>query len=552
MTHMLAALALTMVRPREAPLAGTLCAASEAALAFSADLPPELLAVARFLQPFRFAAQWLMGARMLGPVVAPGLFRTACYWLRLTPIIGGYALTHVRARLARRRSRAEALWQRQHERGASAVSAALLDLGGFYLKLGQVLATKGDVLPGPYVEALSSLFGEVPAEPFRRTRRTLESELGGRIERHFSSFEREPIASATVAQVHRAVTAHGEVVAVKVQRHGAFRAFQADMRNLLRASALLRLIGLQPNFDMHSILLEYKEEVPWEFEFRREARMMTSIRESLKGAPMGMDVGEWQDKGGSLRIPVPRGRTTRRILAMDFFDGPLLYDAGELAVGHMRARANLFTLVHALGKMIFIDGRFHTDIHPGNLIAVKDGNLGLLDFGQCKEYNEEERLSAAHVIATLASRSEEAILKACKEAGLVVKGAPREMVLTCAYILFDTRMDIPEAQAGPELAKLASVARVTNFPQSLFMMMRVVTMLRGLLAIADIRDLSVALEWAPYARTALTQHKRPLPPEPAPPSSAAAPPSSKVDGVKFRKGSRAPAKEGEYFFLDDD
>ena len=179
------------------------------------------------------------------------------------------------------------LWDERHEWGAQKVKRMILELGGFYLKVGQVFATKSDLLPPQYVAALKSVFDDCPPVPASKIDSILRKEFGGKlVSAVFKSFDTNALASATIAQVH---VAHVDVdgkdtkVAVKVQNPGSERLMRMDMANMLFVSTLMDSLRVSLPFDHTSILKEYRTQVPLEFDFKRESAMLTLIGDAIHG-----------------------------------------------------------------------------------------------------------------------------------------------------------------------------------------------------------------------------------------------------------------------------
>ena len=179
------------------------------------------------------------------------------------------------------------LWDERHEWGAQKVKRMILELGGFYLKVGQVFATKSDLLPPQYVAALKSVFDDCPPVPASKIDSILRKEFGNKpVSAVFKSFDTNALASATIAQVH---VAHVDVdgkdtkVAVKVQNPGSERLMRMDMANMLFVSTFMDSLRVSLPFDHTSILKEYRTQVPLEFDFKRESAMLTLIGDAIHG-----------------------------------------------------------------------------------------------------------------------------------------------------------------------------------------------------------------------------------------------------------------------------
>eukprot|EP00892_Ulva_mutabilis_P002032 jgi/Ulvmu1/1182/UM108_0010.1 len=457
----------------------------------------------------------LFGAcRLILPWALPPSWRSLKYWRKCIPILVRYLRTHRKARSLTKYSTPateaavaqtiQDLWEDQHERGAQDITAMLRDLKGFYLKLGQILGTKADLLPEVYTKALSQLFDSMPAASDRHVQQTIRRELGAPLTKLFPSFDREPLASATVAQVHFAHTAGGHAVAVKIQHHGARRMMLSDLLQLRLLTGLLCMLRVDLGFDVHSIIREYCVQVPHEFDFHREAWAAEHIARSMAAeASTDRDLRD-------VVIPTPlRHLSARRVLTADFLRGVPLARAAALP-GRDRRRLALL-LLRAFGHMILCDGVFHSDPHPGNLLALASTGsrvqIGLLDFGQVKELPGHAQALYAALVVAMAGGDEPQIRACMRAAGVVVQNCSPRFEAIAGMIMFDTRMDFPEARMAPTDAAAHEfrAANVKNLPTELFMIMRVMTILRGVLAQLRV-ELAASTLWLPLAQQALKRN----------------------------------------------
>jgi aarF domain-containing kinase len=385
--------------------------------------------------------------------------------------------------------------------------------------VGQVFATKADVLPPQYPRVLRNAFDACPPAAFSTVKRTLERELGAPVETLFAHIDPQPLATATIAQVHAAQLHDGTRVAVKVQHDGMERVMRSDLLNMLRVSEFLQWAQFDLNFDQVSIIREYQVQVPLEFDFCRERRLLTAIGTEIEA-----------NTQGRVTSPRPVERLcSRRVLTMQFMDGvsfsalqrsmdathEQLKPAAGTSPGEMTAMVT--DLLRSFGHQIFTLGVFHSDPHPGNIIRRPDGSVGLLDFGECKELGDRERLLFARLTIALAQRHPAAALPLLSECGLVIDGATPEFAMVVAYIVFDTRMDMKEAHMSPLDADADDMraVKLKTLPPELFMIVRVATLIRGMLAIFKC-DVSASQVWEPYARAALQRAGIPPPPPPPP------------------------------------
>jgi predicted unusual protein kinase regulating ubiquinone biosynthesis (AarF/ABC1/UbiB family) len=250
------------------------------------------------------------------------------------------------------------------------LAADLERLGPTYVKLGQLLATRADLLPPAYVDALARLQDDVAPFPYADVERIVESELGVRISRAFQIFDNVPLASASLGQVHRAVLRNGRNVAVKVQRPG-IRDLVLDDLDALREIAEFAdahtTVGRRYGFA--AMLEEFRKSMLRELDYQQEARNLLTLRANLADFPR-------------IHVPEPvADYSTSRVLTMEFIGGRKLTSLGPLAQLEVEGNALADQLIGAYLKQILVDGFFHADPHPGNVFLTETGDIGLIDLG---------------------------------------------------------------------------------------------------------------------------------------------------------------------------
>jgi ubiquinone biosynthesis protein len=273
-----------------------------------------------------------------------------------------------------------ALLGKKHWPPPKAVREALEELGLTFLKFGQVLAMRSDLLPAAYIDELRLLHDNLPAMGIDAVRATVEVELGAPLTELFSSFSETPLAAATIGQVHEATLREGRHVAVKVQRPGLRALISKDMAALTYLLALgEKLFPRLRALDLPVVVHELAGALNREIDFSREARSMVLFRTALADVP-------------DLWIPDVVAEYSRKtVLTME-------YSAGErvdlYARLHPEAMPRVIdTLVKLMLQTIFEEGLFHADPHPGNVFVLPDGRLSLLDFGMTGNLDEPMRES---------------------------------------------------------------------------------------------------------------------------------------------------------------
>ncbi|HSP97546.1 MAG TPA: AarF/UbiB family protein [Candidatus Dormibacteraeota bacterium] len=279
-------------------------------------------------------------------------------------------LTQVTATLARHGF--GALVGRGHEAGADERSPAvrfaqlLVDLGPTFIKLGQVLSIRRDLLPAEYIAALETLQDSAPEVPFAAVREVVEAGLGHPLAQLFAVDER-PLGTASIAQTHRATALDGTPLVVKVQRPGIERVLRGDLDLLyLAARALETAIDEMQLAAVSEVIAEFEKGLLRELDFTSELENLEQARALL-------------DPARAIVVPRPyRELSCRTVLTMELFPGQSLR---TLRPDSPEARHVVEELVHAAVKQVFVDGFFHGDPHPGNVLADAGGRVCLIDFG---------------------------------------------------------------------------------------------------------------------------------------------------------------------------
>jgi len=243
-------------------------------------------------------------------------------------------------------------------------------MGPTFVKLGQLLSSRSDLLPAAYIEALSRLQDNVAPFPYADVERIVTEELGVRISKAFASFEEEPLAAASLGQVHRALLRDGRAVVVKVQRPDIHKQVVEDLDALAEIAAVLdRRTKIGKRFHFSDMVAEFRKTLLAELDYRREAHNLTTLADNL---------AEFE----RLVVPRPVGDyCTTRVLTMDHIEGVKITNLSPVALVEMDGDALAEDVFRAYLKQIFIDGFFHADPHPGNVFITPDGKLALLDLG---------------------------------------------------------------------------------------------------------------------------------------------------------------------------
>ena len=254
--------------------------------------------------------------------------------------------------------------------GATSLADDLEAMGPTYVKLGQLLSTRVDLLPPAYTEALTRLQDDVKPFPFEEVRRIVEDELGFSIRHGFESFDETPLAAASLGQVHRAVLRSGREVVVKVQRPGIREVVRDDMELLGSLAELAddhTEVGRR--YGLGQLLAQFRRSLAGELDYQREAANLRRLRELTASYP-------------HLVVPEPvDDYTSSRVLTMDHLPGRKVTDVGVLGLLDVDGGPLVQELFEAYLRMILVDGFLHADPHPGNVLLMPDGRLGIIDLG---------------------------------------------------------------------------------------------------------------------------------------------------------------------------
>ena len=243
-------------------------------------------------------------------------------------------------------------------------------LGPTYIKLGQLLSTRADLLPPAYLKALTRLQDSVDPFPFEEVRNIVEDELGVRISDAFDEFDETPVATASLGQVHRAALRDGRVVAVKVQRPDIRQCIADDLDALQDLAEFVdRRTEVGRRFGFAGMVDEFRRSMIAELDYRREAQNLRALGHNLRDFEL-------------IIVPQPIDDfTSTRVLTMDWVGGRKVTSIGPLGRMELDGEPLAAALFKAYLQQVLQDGLFHADPHPGNVLITPDGRLGLIDLG---------------------------------------------------------------------------------------------------------------------------------------------------------------------------
>jgi ubiquinone biosynthesis protein len=253
---------------------------------------------------------------------------------------------------------------------AEELAADLEKLGPTFIKLGQLLSTRADLLPAPYLEALSRLQDRIEPFPYEQVDEIVSGELGVRISKAFADFDPEPLAAASLAQVHRAHMRDGRAVVVKVQRPNIREQIIEDLEALGQMAQFLDThTEIGKRYEFENMLLGLRRSLLRELDFKVEANNLITFAENLR-------------EFDRIIIPDPiENFSTARILTMEYIPGKKITELSPLRLMEIDGPGLARELFRAYLKQILLDGLVHADPHPGNVILTDDDRIALLDLG---------------------------------------------------------------------------------------------------------------------------------------------------------------------------
>lgn len=255
----------------------------------------------------------------------------------------------------------------------------LIELGPFYVKLGQLLSTRPDILSPSYIKALTALQSNVSSVPWSEIEALLNEQLSKPIKAIFSNIEKKPIAAGSIGQIHRGILLNGEEVAIKVQRPNIDKIVQQDINLIKGIAELVSLTEFGRNYDIVQLADEFCEAIKSELDFTKEASYTDTIRNNLSSS-------FWFDAHNILIPRVYWEITTEKILVLEWLYGKPILEADlnipKAIKSAKEKRKEITTLLfRAFFQQIYVDGFFHADPHPGNLFYLNDGRIAIIDCG---------------------------------------------------------------------------------------------------------------------------------------------------------------------------
>lgn len=413
------------------------------------------------------------------------LKRMAKTALTLSVIVGSYRLWGTRSAFIALEKQ-EAALTKLHEKNAKRFLQASLEHGGAFLKVGQLISSRSDLMPKPWIDALKVLQDQALPVPFREVKEIIEHELQKPMDQVFLDFIGEPIAAASIGQVHEARLHNGQRVAVKVQRPGIEETINQDM--VLMKLFLNALQPMLPPTDLESISEEIERSVKNELSFRLECKWMQKV-------------GSYLEENTQVIVPKPVAYlSSNRLLVSEFIDGVKLtqrLDELQEAGDKETVSELLGQLLDAYVQQVLGAGIFQADPHPGNILVTKDNKLVLLDFGCTMELPDNFRLAYKRILIAALIGDRETIASNLQELGFRTRSGNPDTLLVFTDALLENikasvskmsgaqqDMNWPEGdEIFEEIASLLKQAKedpVEKLPAEFILLARVFSTLGGM------------------------------------------------------------------------
>ena len=352
----------------------------------------------------------------------------------------------------------------------------LLTLGPTFIKLGQILSTRPDVMPPEYIDVLSSLQDDVPPAPWEESREVLEADLGP-VSEAFDEFDPEPISGASLGQVYVAEY-DGREVAVKVRRPGIEELVNADLRVIKWSMPLIsRFVGQGQAFSLENLADEFDRTINQEMDYGREREMLERIRANFAG-------------NDEVIIPKPvPARSTRRVLTMEYVPGTKISDTDALDRMGIDRTGLATRLQEVYLQMIIDDGVFHADPHPGNLSVTEEGRIIFYDFGMSGYVDSFIQEKIVDFYVAIANQDIDGILDALVEMGTLSPEADRGVMADVMELaIADVRGEEVEQYRVQQVIEQVE-STIYDFPlrlpQNMALVLRVATVVEGVCVTLD-------------------------------------------------------------------
>ena len=374
-------------------------------------------------------------------------------------------------------------------------------MGTTFIKLGQIASTRGDLLPPELIKELEKLQSHVAPFPAEVARSTIEESLGASIDEIFMIFDDEPVGSASIGQVHRAILHSGEDVAVKVQRPNIEGTVRTDLEILRHLANLLEAnLEWAKNYQVTDMIDEFSFALLNELDYTIEARNVERIGKTHANDP-------------NVKIPnIFWDYTTKNVMVMDFIKGIPVNHFDTLDEMNIDRSKLAETLAKAIFKQIFEDGYFHGDPHPGNVSVLEDGTLVFLDFGMIGRLTSDLKTNFGSLLISLMKKDASGVVKAIVKMGVVPADVSMKQLNREAEIMRDKYYEVPLSKlnfsdAVNDLFIISNKYKI-RLPQDFTILAKTLLTLEGVVSKLD-PDFSIMDVAEPFGKSLLFDRYNP-------------------------------------------
>ena len=356
------------------------------------------------------------------------------------------------------------------------------ELGPTFVKMGQILSTRPDLLPKPYIMELRKLQDHVSKIPFEEVKKVVETEMGRELKEIFPTFEEKPLAAASIAQVHRCTLPDGTQAVAKVQRPGIEEQIRMDLSILYGMARLANRSSFAENIDMVKVIQEFERVILRELDFVAEGHLTEEFARNF------------QDDAKVHIARIFWDYSAQSLLTMEFLDG---VNISQLDVHHKQevdTRELAKKVVMVTLKQIFRDGLFHADPHPGNLMLLPDGVLGILDFGMIGRFDRHTLAMLRAIVFDVIRRDHVSMAAHLLDYDIVGHDVDMRKLREDLRLLFRNIASMPRAQASDALQSFV-IEHELHIPADLFLLDKTFGTLDGTIRLLDPNfDLQVVAE----------------------------------------------------------
>lgn len=359
----------------------------------------------------------------------------------------------------------------RYQKNAKRALKTFVSLGPVYIKLGQWLSSRADILPQPYLEELAKLQDEVPAAPFEQVKPIIENDLGP-IERTFDYIDKNAISGASLGQVYRAKIKEQEVI-VKVKRPGIEQVVEQDIKVLKKIIPFaMKFVDPNLRYSAEAMLAQFIETIHEEMDYTIELQNLKTIRRNFRDYP-------------KVIIPsVLEDYSSKNILTMEYIPGIKITNVKALEEAGVN-RAQLVVRAHKVFfTMLLRHEMFHADPHPGNIAVTNDGSLILYDFGMVGKLDQKTRLKLIRLYLALVEKDPSRTVNAMDDLGMLMPGYDRGIIEQgiglSIQAMYGTKVDRMEVRALMELANKTMSRFPFKLPKHLALYMRMASILEGI------------------------------------------------------------------------